>query len=87
MIRLHPSHASALNVFAGALSRPARPIDTSLHTVNEAARLLKLHPSTILRWIREGKVPAYGWRRCYRVRLEEILPPVQSRKALQRATE
>ena len=44
--------------------------------VAEAAALLSIHPDTIRRWIRQGRIPAFGVRRAYRVRLNDLLPPV-----------
>jgi len=42
-----------------------RAVDEEFVTVAEAAALLRVAPSTVRRWIREGDVPAYriGWRR------------------------
>lgn len=36
-----------------------RAVDEEFVTVAEAAQLLRVAPSTIRRWIREGEVPAY----------------------------
>jgi excisionase family DNA binding protein len=36
-----------------------RPLDEEYLTVAEAARLLRVAPSTVRRWIRDGDVPAY----------------------------
>ena len=45
-------------------------------TAKEAARHLRVHPVTLARWAREGKVPAHplsGFaRRCWRFRLSEL---------------
>lgn len=44
----------------------------SYYTIAEAAALLKLHPQTLRRWIREGKLPAKRFGRQFRLRLEDI---------------
>ncbi|MBN3829176.1 helix-turn-helix domain-containing protein [Burkholderia sp. Ac-20384] len=38
-----------------------------LHTVEESAARLRLHPKTVLRFIREGKLPATRVGRAYRI--------------------
>jgi excisionase family DNA binding protein len=38
---------------------PMRALDEEFLTVAEAATLLRVAPSTIRRWIREGDVPAH----------------------------
>jgi excisionase family DNA binding protein len=48
--------------------------DDELLTVEEAAKIAKLSPRTIDRWIKKGMVPAYGPARCTRVLLCEVLP-------------
>lgn len=47
---------------------------TGLYPVTIAAQLAFLHPGTVRRWIQERRIPAYGWRGSYRVRLEDLLP-------------
>ena len=42
------------------------------YTLEEAAKMLKLHPQTLRRWIREGKLPAKRYGRQFRLRLEDI---------------
>ena len=49
---------------------------TGLYPVSMAARTRFLHPGTIRRWIRERRIPVYGWRGAYRVRLEDLLPVI-----------
>jgi excisionase family DNA binding protein len=39
--------------------KPMRALDEEYVTVAEAATLLRVAPSTVRRWIREGDVPAY----------------------------
>jgi excisionase family DNA binding protein len=39
--------------------RSGDPFDSPLLTVTEACRLLKVHRTTIWRWIRAGRLPAY----------------------------
>lgn len=46
-------------------------------TISEAAAVAKVHRRTVELWIKQGKVPVYGHYRCYRVRLDELLPPRQ----------
>ena len=48
------------------------------YTLEEAARVLKLHPQTLRRWIREGKLPARRFGRQFRLRpgdLEHVAQP------------
>jgi excisionase family DNA binding protein len=49
----------------------------SLLTVREASSVARIHPDTLRRWIREARIPAYGRRGTYRVRLEDLLPVVR----------
>ena len=42
------------------------------YTLEEAAKMLKLHPQTLRRWIREGKLPAKRFGKQFRLRLEDI---------------
>lgn len=43
-----------------------------LCTVDEAATRLKLHPKTVLRHIREGRLPARRLGKAYRIRLADL---------------
>jgi excisionase family DNA binding protein len=65
-------------------------IDDGYLTVAEAASLLRVAPSTIRRWIREGDVPAYrlGRRRVALRRhdLSLLVKPVRVDEALSRDT-
>src|SRR5262249_3493954 len=42
------------------------------YTVEEAAKLLQLHPQTLRRWIREGKLPAKRDGKQVRLRWEDL---------------
>ncbi len=42
------------------------------HTLEEAAKLLKLHPQTLRRWIHQGKLTAKRFGKQFRLRLEDI---------------
>jgi excisionase family DNA binding protein len=42
------------------------------YTLEEAAQLLKLHPQTLRRWIREGKLPARRFGRQFRLRSDDL---------------
>jgi excisionase family DNA binding protein len=42
------------------------------YTLEEAARMLKLHPQTLRRWIRQGKLPAKRFGSQFRLRPEDI---------------
>jgi excisionase family DNA binding protein len=42
------------------------------YTLDEAARMLKLHPQTLRRWIHQGKLPATRFGSQYRLRREDI---------------
>ena len=58
-----------------------RAVDEEFVTVAEAATLLRVAPSTVRRWIREGDVPAYriGRRRVALKRddLSELITPAR----------
>src|SRR5579883_2569420 len=41
-------------------------------TADEAARYLKVHPKTIQRWCREGRIPAIRAGNRYRVRMSDL---------------
>ncbi|MXN76694.1 excisionase family DNA-binding protein [Burkholderia sp. 4701] len=42
------------------------------HTVDEAARILRVHPKTILRFIRDGKLNASRVGKAYRIRRTDL---------------
>lgn len=42
------------------------------YTLEEAAQLLKLHPQTLRRWIRQGKLPAQRFGKQFRLRPEDL---------------
>lgn len=42
------------------------------YTIAEAVEMLKVHPQTLRRWIREGRLPARRFGRQFRLRLEDI---------------
>ena len=42
------------------------------YTLEEAAQLLKLHPQTLRRWIRQGKLPARRFGRQFRLRPDDL---------------
>lgn len=48
-----------------------------LTSVRRAASVTGLHPHTIYRWIRAGRIRAWGVQNSYRVDPAELLPPVQ----------
>jgi len=50
----------------------ARPIEPTYLTTEEAVRLLHVHTNTILRWIREGRLPATQIGKQYRIPEEAI---------------
>ena len=54
--------------------KPARTYPVDLLTAREAACAARMHPDTIRRWIRQRRIPAYGWRGMYRVNLKDLLP-------------
>jgi len=41
-------------------------------TVNEVAEKLRLHPATIAKYVREGKILALKFGRVWRIREEEL---------------
>ena len=42
------------------------------YTLEEAAGMLKLHPQTLRRWIRQGKLPAKRYGKQFRLRREDF---------------
>lgn len=48
-----------------------------LAPINAAAALAEVHEDTLRRWIREGRIRAWGMRGCYRVNLGDLMPLVQ----------
>src|SRR5262245_54798328 len=42
------------------------------YTLEEAAQILKLHPQTLRRWIRQGKLPARRFGKQFRLRPEDL---------------
>ena len=50
------------------------------YTLEEAASLLKLHPQTLRRWIREGKLPAKRFGKQFRLRSEDLERAAQPAK-------
>jgi excisionase family DNA binding protein len=51
-----------------------QPSRLNLLRVREAAFAAQMHPDTVRRWIREGRLRGYGRRGTYRVALEDLLP-------------
>lgn len=49
-----------------------RPAAEELRTVDDAAQLLKLHPKTVLRFIRRGRLPATRVGKAYRIRRADL---------------
>ncbi len=41
-------------------------------TIKEAADYLKVHPETIRRWVKEGKLPAYKGPKIVRFKKEDL---------------
>lgn len=63
----------------------------SLYTVEQAAERLKLHPKTVLRMIREGRLKAARLGKAYRIAGEDLdavagVARVEAREASDRAT-
>lgn len=56
--------------------KPARTSRLDLLPVRDAALAARMHPDTIRRWIREGRLPAYGRPGTYRVNMSDLLPLV-----------
>ena len=53
-------------------------MSTEYYTLEEAAKLLKLHPQTLRRWIHQGRLRTKRFGKQYRLRLEEIERVAQS---------
>ena len=51
------------------------------YTLEEAANMLRLHPQTLRRWIREGKLPARRFGKQFRLRREDFESVAQPRVA------
>ena len=75
---MHLKVRCKLNEQKQVIDRLARkPAPTSLFdllSVREAAYASRIHQDTIRRWIREGRLRAYGRRGTYRVNLKDLLP-------------
>jgi hypothetical protein len=52
----------------------ATPRPTDLFPVSEAALMTRTNQFTIWKWIREGRIKAYGFKGGLKVSLSEILP-------------
>ncbi|MEO8595520.1 MAG: helix-turn-helix domain-containing protein [Candidatus Solibacter sp.] len=63
---------------AGALGQGLRPSD--LYSVAEAALRARVNPFTIWKWIRQGRIKAYGSAGCLRVSLADLLPTYKPKK-------
>jgi excisionase family DNA binding protein len=55
-----------------ALEQLRAPATDELRTVDDAADLLKLHPKTVLRFIREGRLKATRIGKSYRIRKADL---------------
>ena len=55
--------------------KPPQPHE--LAKIAEAAYFCGLNAQTIRRWIREGRIKAYGWKGSLRVRLSDLSPEVE----------
>jgi len=51
-----------------------------LLTVNETAKILRLGPETVARYIREGKIPAIKFGRVWRVEEKDLENFIRKRK-------
>ena len=61
------------------LKEVAPTIPSDLVSVAEAAEISGMTCPTVWRKIRAGQLRAWGVRRCYRISLSELLPPVAVR--------
>jgi hypothetical protein len=60
------------------ISQEVHPtIPSDLASVPAASKITGIRDRTIWRWVRAGKVKAWGPRRCYRVSISELLTPVR----------
>jgi excisionase family DNA binding protein len=56
-----------------------------LHTVTEVATILKVHPVTIRRLLRKGRVPHFRSGRVIRVNVDEVIKAFTTKKGGQMA--
>jgi hypothetical protein len=49
-----------------------------LMRITRAAAVCDLHPDVIWRWIRSGRVRAFGRPGSYRVCIQDLMPPVET---------
>jgi len=55
---------------------------SALVPLAEAAAVLRVHRETLARWVRAGRVPAYGPRLAVRVRVAEVLEALRHRRGV-----
>lgn len=59
------------------LKKVVPTIPSDMVSVAKAAQIAGMTRRTIWRKIRNGTIKAWGPRRCYRISLSELLPPVK----------
>ncbi|MCA2968010.1 MAG: helix-turn-helix domain-containing protein [Acidobacteriaceae bacterium] len=59
---------------AAIKKRRPQPFPHELLRISDAAALAGLHSQTVRKWVREGRIQAWGWRGSRRVKLSDLLP-------------
>ena len=67
LMSTQPNPAEAAANFPPELSRPELASRSAWLTANEAAQYLQVKPRTILKWAKEGRIPAHALSGCKRV--------------------
>ena len=62
---------------AQAKLKKLRPPLHDLEKISRAAELCGLHSQTIRKWVREGRIKAWGFRGSRQVRLSDLLPEIE----------
>ena len=67
-----PTHLDRFDSAASAPFGPGQAVEPLLDCVAAAAVLGGLHPKTVERWAREGRIPAYHYFRHWKFRASEL---------------
>ena len=67
-----PMHLDRFDSPRAAATAPPQAVEPLLDCVGAAAVLGGLHPKTVERWAREGRIPAYHYFRHWKFRASEL---------------